>query len=376
MKLLVFLLMLSYNLINMLQCEASVMLSVPEVVSLEINSMKDIHIALSAPLQETVMITVNVTFSSKQTCIVQLPEQIRLPKDVNSTSFTIRGVEVGQVTTYLQANSSKLIRAPVKMRFLVVHSNALVVINQVIGWIYFVAWSISFYPQVIENWRRKSVIGLNFDFLALNLTGHLAYGVFNISLFWVPSIKKQFLEHNPNGVNPVEANDVFFSIHAILLTILTIFQCLIYERGSQKVSKIATALVVGSWLCALVTSIMALAHQITWLQLVYYFSYIKLGIVLVKYVPQVYMNYQRKSTVGWSIWNALLDITGGTFSLLQMFLQSYNNDEEMLILGDPTKFGLGLISILFDIIFLVQHYILYRKHKVYMSLNDGASSVS
>ncbi|GCC19887.1 hypothetical protein chiPu_0018599 [Chiloscyllium punctatum] len=219
--------MLSYNLINVLQCEASVMLSVPEVVSLEINSMKDINIALS-------------------------------------------------------------------------------------------------------------VIGLNFDFLALNLTGHLAYGVFNISLFWVPSIK----------------------------------------RGSQKVSKIATALVVGSWLCALVTSIMALAHQITWLQLVYYFSYIKLGIVLVKYVPQVYMNYQRKSTVGWSIWNALLDITGGTFSLLQMFLQSYNNDEEMLILGDPTKFGLGLISILFDIIFLVQHYILYRKHKVYMSLNDGASSVS
>lgn len=44
-------------------------------------------------------------------------------------------------------------------------------INQVIGWIYFVAWSISFYPQAIENFRRKSVIGLNFDFLALNLTG-------------------------------------------------------------------------------------------------------------------------------------------------------------------------------------------------------------
>ncbi|XP_020389475.2 cystinosin [Rhincodon typus] len=376
MKLLVFLLTLAYSLINLLQCEASVKLSVPEVVSLEINSVKDIDITLSAPLQETIIITFNVSFSSKQTCIVQLPEQIRFPKDVNSTSFTIRGVEVGQVTTYLQTNSSKLIRAPVKMRFLVVHSNALVIINQVIGWIYFVAWSISFYPQVIENWRRRSVIGLNFDFLALNVTGHLAYGVFNISLFWIPNIKKQFLERNPNGVNPVEANDVFFSIHAILLTTFTIFQCLIYERGSQKVSKIATLLVVGSWLCALVTFIMALVHRITWLQLVYYFSYIKLGIVLVKYIPQVYMNYQRKSTVGWSIWNALLDITGGTFSLLQMFLQSYNNDEEMLILGDPTKFGLGLISMLFDIIFLVQHYILYRKHKVYMSLNDGASSVS
>ncbi|XP_038633619.1 cystinosin-like isoform X1 [Scyliorhinus canicula] len=375
MKLLMFLLVTAYSLVNFLQCEASETLIVPEVVSLEIHSFQDVGIALSAPLQETIIITFNVTFSSKQTCIVQLPEQIKLPKSVNSSSFTIQGIEVGQVTAYLQSNRN-LIGSPTRMRFLVVHSNALKIINQVIGWIYFVAWSISFYPQVIENWRRKSVIGLNFDFLALNLTGHLAYGVFNVSLFWIPNIKKQFLEHNPEGVNPVEANDVFFSLHAILLTTVTIIQCSIYEQGEQKVSKIATGLVISAWLCALVISITALAGQITWLQLVYYFSYIKLGIVLVKYIPQAYMNYQRKSTVGWSIWNALLDITGGIFSLLQMFLQSYNNDEEMLIFGDPTKFGLGLISMLFDIIFLVQHYVLYRKHKVYMSLNnDGASSV-
>jgi len=37
------------------------------------------------------------------------------------------------------------------------------------------------------------------------------------------------------------------------------------------------------------------------------------------------MNFRRKSTEGWSIGNVLLDFTGGSFSLLQMFLQSYNN---------------------------------------------------
>ena len=36
-----------------------------------------------------------------------------------------------------------------------IHSNVVSIINQVIGWIYFVAWSVSFYPQVITNWRRK-----------------------------------------------------------------------------------------------------------------------------------------------------------------------------------------------------------------------------
>uniref|UniRef100_UPI00398E7CC5 cystinosin-like n=1 Tax=Pristiophorus japonicus TaxID=55135 RepID=UPI00398E7CC5 len=364
-----------YSLINSLRCETSATLIVPEVVSLGINSVKDIGIALSAPLQETVVITFNVTFSSKHTCIVQLPKKIVLPKSVSSSSFPVKGVEVGQVTIYLQTSNSNLTRTPVRIRFLVVHSSVLKIINQAIGWIYFVAWSISFYPQVLENWRRKSVIGLNFDFLALNLTGHLAYGIFNIGLFWIPCIKKQFLQHNPEGVNPVEANDVFFSLHAILLTTITIYQCCIYQRGAQKVSKVATGLVVISWLIALVTLLVALADKITWLQLVYYFSYIKLAIVLVKYVPQAYMNYQRKSTVGWCIWNALLDFTGGIFSLLQMFLQSYNNDERSLIFGDPTKFGLGLISLLFDIVFMVQHYCLYKKSVVYMSLNDGASSV-
>ncbi len=35
------------------------------------------------------------------------------------------------------------------------HSEGLDTFSQIIGWIYFVAWSISFYPQIYENWKRK-----------------------------------------------------------------------------------------------------------------------------------------------------------------------------------------------------------------------------
>lgn len=72
------------------------------------------------------------------------------------------------------------------------------------------------------------------------------------------------------------------------------------------------------------------------------------------------MNYRRKSTVGWSIGNILLDFTGGMLSMLQMILNAYNFDDWNSIFGDPTKFGLGLFSVCFDILFMVQHYILYR----------------
>jgi len=35
------------------------------------------------------------------------------------------------------------------------NSYAIDIIAIVIGWMYFFAWSISFYPQTIENFKRK-----------------------------------------------------------------------------------------------------------------------------------------------------------------------------------------------------------------------------
>ena len=53
---------------------------------------------------------------------------------------------------------------------------------------------------------------------------------------------------------------------------------------------------------------------------------IRLCILLLAVVYfQAYMNYKRKSTEGWSIGNVLLDFTGGSFSMVQLFLLAYNN---------------------------------------------------
>jgi cystinosin len=38
----------------------------------------------------------------------------------------------------------------------------------------------------------------------------------------------------------------------------------------------------------------------------------------------------------------------------------FSLDDWFSIFGDFTKFGLGLFSIIFDILFIVQHYVLYR----------------
>lgn len=343
--------------------ESRVNFFAPDIVTLQENSEANITITSSSPLNQSALIQLNVTFSSKSnsSSVLTVPEQVLLPAEATSVSFNATAHHVGQVTTYLFSNNTDLNSSYVRIHFTVIHSNVLSVISQVIGWIYFLAWSVSFYPQVWENCRRKSVVGLNFDFLALNLTGFIAYSVFNIGLFWVPYIKEEFLMKNPNGLNPVSANDVFFSLHAVLLCLVYISQAAVYERGGQKVSCTAWLLLAIGWTFALVSLFLAVAKQISWLDYLYYFSYIKLAVTLIKYVPQAYMNYKNQSTEGWSIGNVLLDFTGGTLSILQMILESYNNDEWTLIFGDPTKFGLGLFSVVFDILFMTQHYCLYRR---------------
>lgn len=42
-------------------------------------------------------------------------------------------------------------------------------------------------------------------------------------------MQEEFLKKNPNGINPVDANDVFFSLHAVLLCLIYVIQAAVYE---------------------------------------------------------------------------------------------------------------------------------------------------
>ena len=74
------------------------------------------------------------------------------------------------------------------------------------------------------------------------------------------------------------------------------------------------------------------------------------------FIEQVLLNYHRKSTSGWQIWNILLDFSGGTLSIVQLVGDSLAEAKAQGlphgwtgIIGNPAKFGLGLVSICFDV---------------------------
>ncbi|KAI4350579.1 hypothetical protein L6164_005026 [Bauhinia variegata] len=248
------------------------------------------------------------------------------------------------------------------------------VLYEVLGWFAFVCWSISFYPQVILNYRRKSVVGLNFDFVFLNLTKHSSYLVYNATLYFSSAVQKQYRDnYGHNEMIPVAPNDVAFSAHAVLLTAITLLQIAIYERGSQKVSKIAILIVSAAWLTAAICFFVALPKH-HWLWLLFIFNGIQVCMTVIKYIPQAVMNFMRKSTEGWSIGNILLDFSGGLANYGQMLMQSIDQHSWVNFYGNIGKLLLSLVSVAFDILFMCQHYLLYpakKRSKAESPVEDG-----
>eukprot|EP00257_Ricinus_communis_P020300 XP_015579501.1 cystinosin homolog [Ricinus communis] len=235
------------------------------------------------------------------------------------------------------------------------------------GWIAFFSWSISFYPQVILNFRRRSVVGLNFDFVVLNLTKHSSYLIYNASLYFSSAIQKQYFQKYGYGeMIPVAANDVAFSTHAVLLTAITLFQIAIYDRGNQKVSKLSIAIVCAVWLVAAICFFIALPSH-SWLWLISIFNSIQVFMTVIKYIPQAIFNFMRKSTIGFSIENILLDFLGGVTNYAQMAVQSIDQNSWVNFYGNIGKTLLSLVSVFFDLLFMCQHYILYPERKAHAS---------
>ncbi|VEU33705.1 unnamed protein product [Pseudo-nitzschia multistriata] len=271
-------------------------------------------------------------------------------------------------------------------------------VSAAIGYVYFLAWSVSFYPQVISNFKRKSVEGLSPDFVVLNVIGFACYTAYNASFFWNTTIQEEYKRRfGPDAEITVQSNDVAFAIHALVLSFVTFCQIIYYNyfycpgptgeidrrtRTVIQLSRPVLAVIVGIVaICVGYPALVLLGKgssssskndnldvllgdddalaRFNWLDFLYLLSYIKIFISLIKYIPQVVLNVRRKSTVGWSIWNILLDFTGGTLSDLQLVLDCANAKDFSGITHNKAKLALGSLSIVFDIIFLVQHYCLY-----------------
>jgi len=176
-------------------------------------------------------------------------------------------------------------------------------LSNAIGYTYFMSWSVSFYPQVISNYRRKTTVGLSPDFCGLNVIGFGCYMIYNVGLFWSPTIQRQYRErHGANAAISVQGNDVAFAVHAFCLASTTLFQ-IGYYNGFREERHSPSKVIVGVatlflTAAAVVPLWILVTDKLEWLDYLYMLGNIKVMITLMKYVPQVILNYRRQSTTG------------------------------------------------------------------------------
>ena len=255
-----------------------------------------------------------------------------------------------------------------------IEDRTLRVVSSILGWQYFLCWTVSFYPQVVLNYRRKSVQGLSIDLQYLNVLGFAAYSVYNSSLYWSHDIREEYLErygHPPS----VHINDVAFSVNAFILCCISLLQCYLYGGRPWSVVSNPTRIfcacsgVVMSACPLLLVYTHVNIPGLTWMSFVYVLSYIKLATTMVKYIPQIMLNHARQSTSGFSCAQVILDLQGGLLSIAQQCMDALVMGHSSFITGNLAKLGLGLASICFDGMLMTQHWCLYPSYDDACSLD-------
>ncbi|OGM48582.1 lysosomal L-cystine transporter [Aspergillus bombycis] len=265
-------------------------------------------------------------------------------------------------------------------------------LSQILGWAYFVLWSLSFYPQLLHNHRRRSTEGFSVDFALLNLLGLTAYTVFNACFLFSPVVRTQYAQRYPQSPEPtVQWNDFIYALHGSLICcwIGSHFPCARFWNFKSKPQRVGVSTLVAIWGCVGVVSLAVLWALVSasweWIDVVrertptdeittllteiyhmevYVVGMIKVFLTAVKYTPQVVMNYWRQSTAGFSIGAILLDLAGAALSLMQLVLDSSLQADWSGTVGNGAKLLLGNITVLFDLIFIFQHFGLYRERPV------------
>lgn len=250
------------------------------------------------------------------------------------------------------------------------HENkTLSIISSLLGYVYCILWSVASMPQLVTNFKRKSVAGYSIEFLVLNMIGFIFYSIY----VWAGSVFQRHYDLNPT----ITIQDKIFATYGSLVTFSLATQAFILYPQTRT----GTFSPINRTLCILLISfglynaILGLGGFLPWFSkhetpytysVIHYLGFAKSLCSLIKYIPQCLLNIKRKSTLGYNIFHAILDLIGGCAALLQMFIKCFAHPHEdgspdwKNMFGNAPKLILALECVLFDLVFLIQHFILYK----------------
>eukprot|EP01056_Protomagalhaensia_sp_Gyna25_P001255 Protomagalhaensia_sp_Gyna_25__1254@NODE_1627_length_1678_cov_55_348993_g1279_i1_p1_GENE_NODE_1627_length_1678_cov_55_348993_g1279_i1NODE_1627_length_1678_cov_55_348993_g1279_i1_p1_ORF_typecomplete_len284_score18_21PQloop/PF04193_14/2_4e12PQloop/PF04193_14/4_5e03PQloop/PF04193_14/1_5e10PQloop/PF04193_14/1_2e03DUF3302/PF11742_8/1_5SK_channel/PF03530_14/5_2e02SK_channel/PF03530_14/1_2_NODE_1627_length_1678_cov_55_348993_g1279_i18121663 len=254
----------------------------------------------------------------------------------------------------------------------------LLVVAEISGWGYTLAWTASFYPQIYANFCRRNTDAVSLDGSTLNLLGYVAYVLYT-NILYAYEVK----HYLPRIIT---VQDVCFAVHALILTTVLLLQFRIYATSKLRVHPVTRAIIGAALVGWLFNALLWFSGFIRFIpfsrkpvkspwSVVEFFGLTNVLITMVKYAPQVYHNYRRKTTVGLDIRTFLLDMSGGALAMLQTALLAIHYEDTGFFTSNLTKLLLSCVGLSYDTIIIYQHYIQYRLATVAIAkVPDGEAS--
>ena len=225
------------------------------------------------------------------------------------------------------------------------------ILSNIVGYTYFLAWSASFYPQILLNYNRRTTRGLSVDFCVLNVLGYICYTIYTTNFYFNENVISEYKDRNSvstsvivgedggdttqqiKGEVTVQGNDVAFAIHAIIMASITLSQIGIYDTFAVRPPSKRVYVVLFCTMAFCLTYILGTwiyQGKIDVLGFLYVLGTIKICVTIGKYVPQALLNRSRKSTVGWNV-----------SQCLRMFINKCNCISQTHILCICLRYGMS-----------------------------------
>lgn len=283
------------------------------------------------------------------------------------------------------------------------------------------------------NYRLKSSDAISLDSLLLNVIGYWSYFItISLQLFNKKVISDYMQVYKTKPI--LSMIDFFYASHCLICVLVTLCQVLYYrilklksyhdpsllllQHSGHRQSKLHITLPQDfkyvwqivkrissstKYLIVLLTILLAtslyqafVTETLSLLVLTKILTMVKLFINCIKYVPQLLLNYKKKSVKGYPFLSVYFDLAGGTASLCQicidnyMILLQFKHDRPINKMGfeidhrlnfslvdfikkNFAKCGLVIAGFFFDFCFLTQKR-LYEKNDLNLGLQLAGES--
>lgn len=183
-----------------------------------------------------------------------------------------------------------------------------------------------------------------------------------------------YMYNPPYHHDEAELSDVLFYFHGLFMISGIIVMVVYYPRMVNRPRILWVAIAAGVVITMLGYSIITRDTG----KIVELVGVLGLCVGFVKFIPQLMLNVERASTVGWSVTGVWLDFLGQCFAFVEFLLQHLDKRDEVIkSLHKTGRFLLIITLVSFDIIFLFHHYVLYspKDHELENAVNNSDDSL-